>query len=74
MVFGSLALQVVSVRAPVTIASDTVITYDTSEAPWGEGLLQIWPPSPATWEWPPAMGLRGDLGIEALIARFSSQE
>jgi hypothetical protein len=72
MAFGSLALQVVTLRTPATVHPSTAVTYDTSEGPWDKVLVQVWPPERASPTWPPAMGLRGDWGIDALTTRLSS--
>jgi hypothetical protein len=71
MAFGSLALQVVTIRTPASIPAHVAVTYDVREGPWDRILLQMWPISQAIQAWPPSHGLAGALGLEVLTERLS---
>jgi hypothetical protein len=71
MAFGPAAFQVVTVRPPAEVPADATVTYDVSDGPWDQTLVQIWPTSHKTQVWPPAYGLEGDLGLMALTERLS---
>ena len=71
MAFGSLALQVVTIRTPAAIPANVAVTYDIREGPWDQILVQVWPISQDTRVWPPSHGLAGALGLEALTVRLS---
>jgi len=74
MAFGSLAFQVVTIETPAEVSANVIVTYDVSDGPWDQTLVQIWPTSHTTQIWPPAYGLEGDLGLEALTERLSPGE
>lgn len=71
MAFGSLALQVVSIRITASLPKEIQVTYDTREGPWGKILLQVWPLVPYSQPWPPSYGLDGEWGLETLTERLS---
>jgi hypothetical protein len=71
MAFGSLILQVVSIKTPAEIPANITVTYDVSDGPWDQTLIQIWPTSQNLLMWPPTYGLEGELGLEALSERLS---
>lgn len=71
MGFGSLALQVLGIKTPAKIAANVAITYDVSDGPWDQTLVQVWPPSQNPLVWPPQYGLADELGLEALTERFN---
>jgi hypothetical protein len=71
MAFGSLAFQVVTIRTPATIPANVVVTYDVSEGPWDQTLVQVWPTSQDARAWPPSYGLAGELGLDAFTERLS---
>jgi len=71
MTFGSLALQVVSIKTPAAIPENVPVTYDVSEGPWEQTLVQVWPTSQNSRAWPPYHGLAGELGLDALAERLS---
>jgi hypothetical protein len=71
MAFGSLALQVVSIRITANLPKEMQVTYDTREGPWDKILLRVWPLIPYSQQWPPSYGLDGDWGLEALTERLS---
>ena len=73
MAFGSLAIQVVSIKTPAEVPTNVTVTYDVSDGPWDQTLIQIWPTSLNVQVWPPAHGLDGDLGLEALTERLSPE-
>ena len=71
MAFGSLAIQVASVRVLANLSQEVQITYDSREGPWDKTLLQVWPIIPPSQQWPPSYGLDGEYGLEALTERLS---
>ena len=71
MAFGSLALQVVSIKTPAEIPANFAMTYDVSDGPWNQTLIQVWPASQNSLVWPPHYGLANELGLEALTERLS---
>lgn len=71
MAFGSLAIQVISIRTLVNLPKETQITYDSRKGPWDKILLQVWPIIPYSQPWPPSCGLDGKWGLEALTERLS---
>ena len=71
MAFGALALQIVSIKTTVAIPENIPLTYDVSNGPWDQTLVQIWPPSQKSLAWPPHYGLDGDFGLDALTERLS---
>jgi hypothetical protein len=71
MAFGSLALQIVSIRTFVNLPSEVQITYDSREGPWDKVLLRVWPIAPQSKQWPPSYGLDGEWGLGVLTNRLS---
>jgi hypothetical protein len=71
MAFGSLALQVVTVKIPAVLSESSTVTYEVSKEPWDDALVRVWPTSLEAKAWPPAYGLDGDHGLHALTERFS---
>jgi hypothetical protein len=71
MAFGSLAFQVVTVKASAAIPPNVAVTYDVSEGPWDATLVQVWPTSQSPRVWPPTYGLDSDRGLEALTERLN---
>jgi len=72
MAFGSLALQVMSLRPHMNLLTGTPITYHVSEGPWNQVLMQVWPLMSNSQQWPLNQGLSGDWGLEVLANRFNS--
>ena len=70
LVFGPLALQVLTIRPPVEIPNTTRITIETSANPWQEILLPLWPSTGEHLSWPTRMALRGEDGVNLLATRF----
>jgi hypothetical protein len=71
MAFGSLAFQIVSLKTPATIPENVTLTYDVTEGPWGQTLLQVWPITQESVGWPPHYGLNSEFGLDALTERLS---
>ena len=71
MAFGSLAIQVASIRTLANLPKESQITYDSREGPWDKILLRVWPIIPYSQQWPPSYGLDGEWGLEALTERLS---
>lgn len=74
MGFGSLALQVVTIKVPPKIPAHVTLTYDVSEGPWDQTLAQVWPANQKTLSWPPRYGLNEELGLEALAERLNPEK
>jgi hypothetical protein len=72
MAFGFLAFQVVSIRTPPEIPTHVPVSYEVSDGPWEQTLVQIWPTSDRLLTWPPYYGLDGDLGLDTLTERLSA--
>jgi hypothetical protein len=70
LAFGPLALQVMTIRTTTPLPEHLTVTYDVSEGPWDQLLLQLWPTREGPATWPLAYGLDGDLGLQALTERF----
>ncbi len=71
MAFGSLAIQVTSIRVLANLPQEVQITYDSREGPWGKTLVQVWPIIRQSQQWPPHYGLDGEYGLKALTERLS---
>lgn len=71
MAFGSLAFQIVSLKTPATIPENITLTYDVTEGPWDQTLLQVWPTTQESMRWPPHYGLNSEFGLDALTNRLS---
>ncbi len=69
LAFGTLAVQVMSVRLSKDDARIGQITTDVQPGPWDSTLLRVWPPTEHA-QWPLAMGFDGECGVEALSRRF----
>lgn len=74
MAFGSLAFQIVSIKIPTTIPENVTLTYDGTDGPWDQTLLQVWPSIQESIEWPAHYGLNSERGIDALSERLSPIE
>jgi hypothetical protein len=72
MAFGFLAFQVVSIGTPPEIPTHVPVSYEVSNGPWEQTLVQIWPISDRLLTWPPYYGLDGDLGLDTLTERLSA--
>lgn len=71
MAFGSLAIQVASIKVLANLPQEVQITYDSRKGPWSKTLLQVWPIIRQSQQWPPHYGLDGEHGLEALTERLS---
>lgn len=71
MAFGSLAIQVASIRTLAKLPKEIQITYDSREGQWDKTLLRVWPKIPYSQQWPPSYGLDGERGLEELTERLS---
>ena len=71
MAFGSLAIQVLTIRVLATVSESATVTYDIIDGPWDEVLLQIWPVHQDSVEWPPRQGLAAEIGLDLLTERFN---
>jgi hypothetical protein len=70
MAFGALAVQVLTLRPPSDNPETTHLTYDTSDGPWANVLVPVWPINSIPHAWPPPVGLRSENGIETLATRL----
>jgi hypothetical protein len=73
LAFGSLAIQVLSIRTSRVIPVDIPITYEVREGPWEQTLVPVWPTSQDSQAWPPHYGLAGEFGLDELSARLSQE-
>jgi hypothetical protein len=71
--FGSLAIQVLSIRTRESVPSENTIAYDTRKGPWDQTLVPVWPTSQNSQTWPPYYGLAGEFGLDELSARLSPE-
>lgn len=71
MAFGSLAFQIVSIKAPAAIPENITLTYDVTEGPWEQTLVQVWPTTQKSVGWPPHYGLNSEFGLDWLTKRLS---
>jgi len=71
MAFGSLALQIVSIKTLAAIPENVTLTYNVSEGPWDKTLVQVWPTTQNSLAWPPQYGLNSEFGLDALTERLS---
>lgn len=69
--FGSLAIQVVTIRTPNAIPSNVSVSYDVSDGPWDTTLVEVWPVKQDSPAWPPKHGLQSEVGLEALTDRLN---
>src|SRR5262249_39920297 len=69
MAFGTVAIQVFTLRPPADAPPGVRITTDVRQGPWSEAMIQIWPPTLGV-QWPPSLGLSGEVGIAHLATRF----
>lgn len=72
MAFAHLVLQVLTIRVPRDVGPTTQVTTNVRRGPWDQATVQIWPAKPIQTEWPPALGLSGEEGLDALADRFSA--
>jgi hypothetical protein len=71
MGFGCLGIQVVTVKLPSAAPRYTKVTYEVSDHPWADVLVEVWPSSEQRRNWPPKMALDGDRGLDVLTERLS---
>jgi hypothetical protein len=69
MAFGSVALQVATLRGP-HVPANVALTTSVRKGPWDSCTLRIWP-STEPVSWPPTQALNGEAGFEALRSRFA---
>lgn len=70
LAIGTLALQVITVRPSIAVPANAMIKIGGANVePWPQTALQLWPP-PVEFEWPPAIGLNGEFGVETFANRF----
>ena len=74
MVFGHVALQVLTIRVPSFVTARTEVTANVRAAPWSDLTLRIWPTQPTSLVWPPRTGLNGEAGINLFADRFSTSD
>jgi hypothetical protein len=72
LAFGSLAIQVLTLRISVNLPPETRVTTDTRRGPWDAATVRIWPPHEERASWPPQIGLQGEPGLQALAERFKT--
>jgi hypothetical protein len=73
MGFAHAVLQVLTIRVPEVVGPDTQVTTGVRQGPWSQLTVRVWPPTAAA-HWPPAMGLSGEAGLDALAERFRTTD
>lgn len=73
MGFAHLVLQVLTIRVPESVDPNTEITTDVRMGPWSDVTIPVWP-SKVGADWPPRLGLNGEVGLDALAERFSAAD
>lgn len=68
--FGHFVAQVFTIRLPDTVRATDGVSAHARVGPWNEVTRQVWP-TRASVSWPSAMGLNGELGLDALADRFT---
>jgi hypothetical protein len=68
--FGHAAVQVLTMKVPDNVGPETEVTTNVRRGPWNQITAQVWSPH-AELNWPPAMGVQGEDGLDALADRFS---
>ena len=71
MAFAHIVLQVLTMRVPEDVGPSTQVTTAVRRGPWPETTVQIWPARSSQADWPPLMGLNGEMGLDAIADRFS---
>jgi hypothetical protein len=71
MAFGSIAFQIVSIKTFAAIPENVPVTYDVTEGPWDQTIVQVWPTTKKSIDWPPTYGLNSEYGLDALAERLS---
>ena len=72
MAFGSIAFQIVSIKTPAAIPENVTVTYDVTEGPWDQTIVQVWPTTQKSIAWPPKYGLNSEFGLDTLTERLSA--
>jgi hypothetical protein len=72
MAFGAVVLQVLTMRVPEEVGSNTLVDTQVRRGPWSDATLQIWPSGAASW--PPPIGLMGEVGLNLFADRFRTSE
>jgi hypothetical protein len=73
MAFGAVVLQVLTTRVPPEIGPNTLVTTMARRGPWIDTTLQIWPPREIA-DWPPPLGLIGEVGLNLFAERFTTSD
>ena len=71
MAFAHVAMQVMTMRVPETVGPPTRVTANVKRGPWEETTVRAWPESPET-QWPPTLGLNGEIGLDFFADRFNT--
>jgi hypothetical protein len=70
MGFGTLVLQVLSVRLSESVPPSAKIFLNPKPGPWEEVTLRLWPAQQISADWPRSIGLSGEAGIQAFNDRW----
>jgi hypothetical protein len=73
MVFGPLAIQVMHLALPAAHTQKSV-TASLRPGPWDKVAVRVWPEPGDTVRWPLAMGLSGEMGIDAFGDRWRPEK
>jgi hypothetical protein len=74
MGFGALGIQVVGGKLPAEVPLATTVTVDQTPGPWDDATVRIWPGPRQVVNWPPPIGLHGELGLEAFGDRWGPHQ
>ena len=72
MAFAHAVLQVLTIRVPADVGPKTIVTTGVRRGPWDQATVRIWPDQSVKVRWPPAVGLNGESGLDALAERFNT--
>lgn len=70
MTFGTLAIQVLSVRLHEPNMHYSQVISNLRSGPWDQVTLSIWPTQHEPIVWPPSIGLSGEAGLQAFYSRW----
>jgi hypothetical protein len=70
--FGSVALQVFTMKLPHEVSSAVSVTTQMLKGPWLEATARIWPHSVAPLTWPLTRALTGETELDQFANRFKA--
>jgi hypothetical protein len=70
MGFGTLAIQVLSVRLAKWVSPNAEMKLRMKGGTWDDATVSIWPVQEPMITWPPSLGISGEAGIQAFNDRW----